>query len=120
MKTLGVLLLAGVATMAFAETNQPPQRPGLQITAGFGVFRLKENTAYYSNDVVVVDPPGKPGDPPTIIHCHELTALQGTNDNKLEKIIAHGRVTIDQGDTHARGNHGVYTSSNEWMVLTGA
>ena len=61
-----LLLCAGIAT---AETNQLPSRPGLKIDAGFGRFNLKENTFFYSNNVVVVDPPAKPGDPPTIIRC---------------------------------------------------
>ena len=107
-----------VSAALAAETNKPPSRPGLEITAKFAEFRLKDDTAYYSNNVVVVDPPAKPGDAPTIIHCRELTALRGTN-GKLESIVAFHNVEIDQGDTHARGQKAVYTAANELMVLTG-
>ena len=118
MKAPGVLFLMSLAVAA-ANTNQPPSRPGLKIEAKFGEFRLKDNTVYYSNNVVVVDPPAKPGDAPTIIHCQELTATRGTN-GRLERIVATTRVMIDQGENHARGDKAVYTSTNEQMVLTGA
>jgi lipopolysaccharide export system protein LptA len=119
MKAFLILSLATCCAMA-ADSNQPPARPGLEIKSRFAEFRLKENVAYYSNNVVVVDPPAKPGDPPTIIHCHELTATRNAS-GKPDKIIADGRVEIDQGETyHARGNHAIYTATNEWMVLTGA
>lgn len=111
------MLAAAVA--GAAETNKPPSRPGLEITAKFAEFRLKDNTAYYSNQVVVFDPPAKPGDAPTVIHCNELTAKRGAG-GRLESIVAFRNVEIDQGDTHARGQRAVYTATNELMVLTGA
>ena len=101
-----------------AETNQPPARPGLKINAEFGRFHLKENTVFYSNNVVVVDPPAKPGDPPTIVHCREATAKLGEK-GRIETIVALGAVQIDQGDLHARANRAVYYATNETMVLTG-
>ena len=113
-------LMVGTAALAaeidVTQTNKP--RPALEITAGFAEFRLKENTAYYSNDVVVTDPPSKPGDAPTIIHCRELTAVRGAA-GKLDTIVAQHDVQIDQGDNHARGQLAVYTATNEWLVLTG-
>jgi lipopolysaccharide export system protein LptA len=119
MKAPLLIPLLCVSVALAAEPNKPPSRPGLEITAKFAEFRLKDNTAYYSNNVVVVDPPAKPGDAPTIIHCRELTARRGTN-GRLESIVAFHNVEIDQGDTHARGQKAVYTATNEQMVLTGA
>ena len=118
MKAPLLIPLLCVSVALAAETNKPPSRPGLEIKAKFGEFRLKDNTAYYSNNVVVFDPPAKPGDAPTIIHCRELTARRAAN-GKLESIVAFHNVEIDQGDTHARGQKAVYTASNELMVLTG-
>lgn len=118
MKAPLLIPLLFVSTALAAETNKPPSRPGLEITAKFAEFRLKDNTAYYSNNVVVFDPPAKPGDAPTYIRCRELTARRGVN-GKLDSIVAFHNVEIDQGDTHARGQKAVYTGSNERMVLTG-
>jgi lipopolysaccharide export system protein LptA len=113
------LLLLVCAGAAVAQTNQPPERPGLRVNSEFGQFNLREKTAYYSNNVTVFDPPAKPGDPPTVIHCRELTAWQSAT-GRIDKIIGVGAVQIDQGDTHARANHAVYYATNETMVLTGA
>ena len=121
MKAPGLLLLTitiAALTATAAETNQPPERAGLEITATFAEFHLKENTAYYSNNVVVVDPPSRPGDKPTILKCNELTATRGTN-GRLDNIVALGAVQMDQGDTHARGHRAVYIGTNEVMELTG-
>lgn len=118
MKSL-VFLLFAAGSLLGVETNRPPARPGLEITATFGEFHLKDNTAYYSNNVVVVDPPAKPTDPPTIMKCHELTARRNAN-GKIDNIVALGSVQMDQGDNHARGHRAVYTGTNEIMVLTGA
>jgi lipopolysaccharide export system protein LptA len=111
---------------AAAHTNKALARPALEIKAPFAEFRLKENTAiysnntgFYSNNVVVTDPPARPGDPPTIIHCRELRAKRNAA-GKLDNIVASYDVEIDQGDNHARGQQAVYTGANETMVLTGA
>ena len=101
-----------------ADTNQFPTRPGLVITADFAEFRLKEGIFYYSNNVVVTDPPAKPGGPPTILKCGEATARRSL-DNKFDSIVALHAVQIEQGPDRARGQRAVYTRSNEWMVLTG-
>jgi lipopolysaccharide export system protein LptA len=114
-----LLFLLICAGLAVAETNQPPERPGLKINAEFGQFNLREKTVYYSNNVTVIDPPAKPGDPPTVIRCRELTAWQGAS-NRFERIVAVGAVEIDQGDTHARADRADYYATNETMVLTGA
>ena len=119
MKAPPLFLLLFVSAALAAETNKPPSRPGLEITAKFAEFRLKDNTAYYSNNVVVVDPPARTNDAPTIIHCQELTARRGES-GKLDTIEAVHNVEIDQGDTHARGQRAFYTATNELMVLTGA
>ena len=118
MKALLALLLAAVAAVA-ADTNLPPDRPALTIRAGFSIFLLRSNEFLYTNDVVVYDPPAKPGDAPTTMTCGWLTAKRGV-DGKFETIIAHDRVKIDQGDNHARGNLAVYSGTNETVSLTGA
>ena len=118
MKTFWALPLLLAAGVFAAETNRPPARPGLEIKADFSIFDLKGNTAYYSNNVVLIDPPAKPGDAPTILHCRELTARRSLS-NKLDNIVAFGKVMIDQGEMHARGERAVYTATNELMVLTG-
>lgn len=117
MKALFILSLL-CAVVAMAETNQPPTRPGLKINAEFGRFNLKESVVYYSNNVVVVDPPSKPGDPPTIVRCREASAKMGEK-GRIETITAVGAVQIDQGDRHARSDRAVYYATNETMVLTG-
>lgn len=118
MKTLWALPLLLAASVFAADTNRPPARPGLEIKASFSIFDLKGNTAYYSNNVVLIDPPAKPGDAPTVLLCHELTARRSIS-NKLDNIVALGKVEIDQGDMHARGERAVYTATNEQIVLTG-
>ncbi len=119
MKAYLLFPMLFVSAALAAEINKPPARPGLEIKAKFAEFRLKDNTAYYSNDVVVIDPPAKPGDAPTIIRCRELTARRAAS-GKLDSIVAFHNVEIDQGDTHARGQKAVYSASSEQMVLTGA
>lgn len=115
-----LLFLLMCAGAAIAQSNQPPERPGLKINSEFGEFNLREKTAYYSSstNVTVIDPPAKPGDSETVIRCRELTAWQGAS-NRFEKIIGQGAVQIDQGDAHARANHAVYNGTNDTMVLTG-
>jgi lipopolysaccharide export system protein LptA len=117
MKASGILMLMCASVLA-AETNQTPARSGLEISADFGRFHLKESTAFYSNNVVVVDPPSKPDGPATVIHCRELTAIRSST-GRADRIIALGSVQIDQGDNHALANRAVYYGSNETMVLTG-
>ena len=118
MRYIWLLLILIATGLRAADEEKPPARPGLQITAEFAEFRLKENTAYYSNNVIIVDPPPKAGDLPTIIRCQELTATR-SSEGKLDKIVAVGAVQIDQGEMHARGHQAVYTATNEAMVLTG-
>jgi hypothetical protein len=118
MKALLALLLTTGAVSA-AETNQPPDRPALTIRASLSIFLLRSNEFLYTNNVVVYDPPAKPGDAPTTITCGWLTAKRGAN-GKFETIIAHERVKIDQGNNHARGNLAVYSGIDETVTLTGA
>lgn len=125
MKTqlrVGLSLLFLCANALAADTNSNSTtnatRSALEITAEFGRFQLKENTAYYSNNVVVKDPPSKPGDPPTFIYCRELTATRNAA-GKMDTIVALGAVQIDQGDTHAKADRAVYYGTNEIMELTG-
>jgi hypothetical protein len=118
MKVFLPLLLALSAACA-VETNQPPNRPALTITAGYSVFNLRSNEFLYTNHVIVIDPPGKPGDSPTILTCRWAVARAGVN-RRLESVVAHETVAIDQGDNHARGALAVYTATNETMTLTGA
>lgn len=121
MKALCLLSLAAASAGLAAETvvtQTNKLRPALEITAGFAEFHLKENTVIYSKNVVVTDPPSRPGDAPTIIRCRELTAKR-TAAGKLDSIVARYDVEIDQGDNHARGQQAVYTATNEWLVLTG-
>ena len=122
MKALCLLPLVAASTalaaeIAVTQTNKST-RPALEITAGFAEFHLKANTVIYSDNVVVTDPPSKPGDVPTIIRCRELTAKR-TAAGKLDSIVARYDVEIDQGGNHARGQQAVYTATNELMVLTG-
>ena len=122
MKTqLRACLFFVCASALAAETNQP-SRGALEITAEFGRFQLKSTngytSAYYSNNVVVKDPPSKPGDGPTFIYCRELTATR-TPDGRMDNIVALGNVKIDQGDKVALANRAVYYGTNETMELTG-
>lgn len=119
MKLFFALLLASSAAVVAAETNQPPIRPALTITADFSVFNLRSNVFLYTNHVVVTDPPAKPGDSPTTLTCRWAVARMGAN-RRLETVTAHEGVAIDQGDNHARGALAVYTATNELMTLTGA
>jgi lipopolysaccharide export system protein LptA len=117
MKALAILLLT-CASLLSAETNLFPNRAGLEINSDFAEFRLKEGIFYYSNNVVVTDPPAKPGGPPTVVRCREATATRGA-DGKFESIVAEHSVEIRQGEDIARSARAVYARSNEWLVLTG-
>ena len=124
MKTFWAFSLFMVAAiLPAADTNsppanRPPARPGLEIKASFSIFDLKARTVFYSNNVVLVDPPAKPGDAPTVLLCQELTARSNAS-NKIDTIVAERDVQIDRGDMHARGERAVYTTTNEQFVLTG-
>ena len=96
--------------------EQPPQRPGLEIFAELMEADLKTKTILYSNKVVAIDQPLKPGDPATTLRCDTLLR---TNDGQYDIIIAQGNVQIDQGDTHARGQRATYTSETERLEITG-
>ena len=123
-----IALFAAALIATAADADQSTNRPALTIKANFSVFDLKNYVFIYSNnvpgsdptnDVVVFDPPAKPGDPPTILTCVWLVATRGTN-GKIDTITAHERVRIDHGDRRARAGLGVYTATNEQIVLTGA
>jgi len=113
---LALLVAAGLASAA--ETNQFPNRPALTIQADYSVFNLRSNVFLYTNNVRVIDPPTKLGEPPTILTCRWAVARMGPN-RKLESVFAHDSVAIDQGDKQARGALAVYTATNELMTLTG-
>ncbi len=124
--------LCSVALAAAFGAEQPPDRAGLTIKAPFSIVDLKNGDVLYTNnvvdpktgkilhtnDVVVTDPATKPDSPPMTMSCGWLTARKSAN-GKIEQIVAHDRVKIDQGDTHARGSLAVYTGTNEQMVITG-
>lgn len=128
MKALSVLLMLA-AVFACAQERpqptavpppleQPPQRLGLEITADLTVVMLRSNMVFYSNNVVVFDAPSKPGGPPTVLHCRELTASR-TPSGQVDQIIAIGDVQVEQGDLQGRGQKAVYSGSNDVLVLTG-
>lgn len=96
--------------------EQPPQRPGLEIFAQLMEADLKTRAILYSNKVVAIDQPLKPGEPATIVRCR---TLMRTNDGQFDRIIAEGDVEIDQGDIHARGQRAEYSSETERLELTG-
>ena len=114
---LAVTLLA-TARLSAAEMEIPPARPGLTIKAGLNILNLKSNEVLYSNNVLVTYPPRRTNDPVTYLRCDWATGKLGTN-RQPEEIIAHGRVALDSGDKHARGNYAIYTATNEWFTLVG-
>ena len=118
MKMLPILPLIVAAKMTAAELETPPARPGLKIWGDINVLMLTNNSALYSNNVIVIDPPSKPGAPETRLTCDWLTVKQ-TPQNQVDEIAAHGHVAIDQGDLHGRGNYGLYTASDERVALVG-
>jgi lipopolysaccharide export system protein LptA len=117
MKAFGAMVLMSAAALA-ADVEQPPPRPGLVITGQLQIISLEAKTIYYSNDVLVVDPPAKPGESNTTLRCQELTAKQNAT-GAIESIIADRAVEIDQGDKHARADHAVYLSETDQITLTG-
>ncbi|HEY0549344.1 MAG TPA: LptA/OstA family protein [Verrucomicrobiae bacterium] len=119
MKTLVAVSLVATAKLTAAEMEIPPARPGLTINAESSILMLKSNIVIYSNNVVVVDPPSKPGDDPMILKCVWLTGRRDTNGG-IQEIEAHGKVSIDKGTIHARANYAIYTATNELMAMVGA
>ena len=119
MKTLLAVSLVATARLTAAEMEIPPARPGLTINAESSILMLKSNIVIYSNNVVVVDPPSKPGDDPMILKCVWMTGRRDTNGG-IQEIEAHGRVSIDKGTIHARANYAIYTATNEVMAMVGA
>ena len=118
MKTLVAVSLVATARLTAAEMEIPPARPGLTITADSSVLMLKSNIVIFSNNVVVVDPPSKPGEEPMVLKCVWLTGRRDAS-GKIEEIEAHERVEIDQGTVHARGNYARYSATNELIALVG-
>jgi lipopolysaccharide export system protein LptA len=119
MKTIVAATLVATSRLSAAEMEIPPARPGLTITADTSVLMLKSNIVIFSNNVVVIDPPSKPGEEPMILTCKWLTGRRDAS-GKIQEIEAHERVAIDQGTVHARGNYAIYTATNELMALVGA
>lgn len=119
MKTLVAVSLVATARLTAAEMEIPPVRPGLTIRADINVMMLKSNIVIFSNNVVVIDPPSKPGEAPMILKCVWLTGRRD-DAGRIQEIEAHERVAIDQGTVHARGNYAIYTATNELMALVGA
>src|ERR1051325_4070365 len=112
-------LLFFAAAAAAADTALSTNRPALTIDAGFSRFDLKNNFFLYSNGVTVFDPPAKSNDAPTVMTCKWLT-VQRSASGRLEIIVAHKTVNIEQGDKHAQGGLAVYPATNELMTLTDA
>lgn len=119
MKTLVAVSLVATARLTAAEMEIPPVRPGLTITAESSILLLKSNIVIYSNNVVVIDPPAKPGDDAMILKCVWLIGRRNTNGG-IQEIEAHGKVSIDKGTIHARANYAIYTATNDWMAMVGA
>jgi lipopolysaccharide export system protein LptA len=118
MKALVVATMVATAELTAAEMEIPPARPGLTINAESSILMLKSNIVIYSNNVVVVDPPAKPGEDPMILKCVWLTGRRDTNGG-IQEIEAHGRVSIDKGPYHARANYAIYTATNDLMAMVG-
>jgi hypothetical protein len=118
MKSLLAVSLLVTARLTAAEMEIPPTRPGLTIQAGINILNLKSNEVLYSNSVLVTYPPRRTNDPVTYLRCDWLTGKRGTN-GQLEEIVANGRVAVDSGDRHARGNYAIYTGTNEMLSLVG-
>ena len=118
MKPLLAVTLLATARLSAAEMEIPPARPGLTIKAGINILNLNSNEVLYSNNVLVTYPPRRTNDPVTYLRCDWATGKLGTN-RQPEEIIAHGRVALDSGDKHARGNYAIYTATNEWFTLVG-
>ncbi|HTD68147.1 MAG TPA: LptA/OstA family protein [Candidatus Limnocylindria bacterium] len=110
--------LIATVKLTAAEIELPPAKPGLTIQSSNILFDLVSNSILYSNNVVVVDKPLGTNQPETIITCNWATAKRSAAG--MEEIVAYEKVTIDQGDKHARGNHAIYTATNEQLVLTGS
>lgn len=119
MKTTLALSLMLTARLTAAEMEVPPARPGLKIWSGRQIVYLTNNFDLHTNNVIVIDPPVKPGDPETRLACEWATVKRGAN-SQIEEIAAHGKVAVDQGERHARGNFGLYTGTNEIVALVGA
>ena len=119
MKTTLALSLMVTARLTAAEMEVPPVRPGLKIWGGRQIVYLTNNFILLTNNVRVIDPPAKAGEPETVLTCEWATVKQGAN-NQIDEIAAHGKVAVDQGERHARGNFGLYTGTNEIVALVGA
>ena len=119
MKPLLAVTLLATARLSAAEMEIPPARPGLIIRAGLNILNLKSNEVLYSNNVLVTYPPRRTNDPITYLRCDWATGKLGTN-RQPEEIAAHGRVALDSGDKHARGNYALYTATDEMLSLVGA
>ncbi len=118
MKPLLAVTLLATARLSAAEMELPPARPGLTITAGVNILNLKSNEVLYSNNVVITYPPRRTNDPVTYLRCDWATGKLGTN-RQPEEIVAHGRVALDSGDRHARGNYAIFTATNDTLALVG-
>jgi hypothetical protein len=119
MKSLVAASLVATARLTAAEMEIPPQRPGVTITAGVNMVFFKTNhLVILSNGVLVTYPSPKTNEPTTYLRSEWATARRGTN-GEWEEVVAQGRVALDKGSQHARGNYAIYTASNDMVSLVG-
>lgn len=119
MKALMAATMVATARLSAAEMEVPPQRPGIIIKAGRTELDLKSSFALLTNGVLVTYPPARSNEATTFLSCAWATVKRGTN-GQIEEVTAHGKVAVDKGDEHARGNYAVYTATNEMLALVGA
>ena len=123
MKTLlSLLALAGLALLTLAA-DKPP------VTGAFvnpsvatnGMWILADDGFFYNgtNSVITYRRNVRVMDPRMFLECDLLHVYYNTNINRLDVIVAEGRVMLVSQERQILGDRTVYTASNDVVVITG-
>lgn len=82
------------------------------ITSKRLTFDPEIHEAVFEGNVVVVDP--------EVTISSDTLRVRFTEDNKIQAVVAHGSVTITQGDRLGTGEEATYTVTDGQVVMTGS
>ena len=123
MRTILSLIVAIAALAMLALAAEPPSSSTFvkPIVATNGMWILADDGFYYNgtNGVITYRRNVRVMDPQMYLECDLLHVYRNTNVNRLEVIVAEGRVMLVSQERQILGDRAVYTASNDVVVITG-